>query len=240
LNNQLLEIPFAHRGLFDNKTIIENSIPAFEKALAGNHSIELDVHITADKKVVVFHDNNLERLTGIKNKITEINLSELKKIKLKNTESSIPIIEEVLELVNGKVSLLIDIKNGTTFGILENELLKSLKSYKGYIAVHSFSPYSRYWIKKNFPLIDTGQLVSAFDTSNSILNQSAIAANKLFRLFAKPDFLSCNIDLLPGLWTEKLRQNGIPVLSWTIKTKEQLDTAKRYSDNYIWENLSQG
>lgn len=237
MNKELLKNPFAHRGLFDNEYITENSIPAFESALNKNHSIELDIRITSDNKLVVFHDHNLERLTGIKKEINEIESSDLKNIKLKNSEQSIPAIDEVLELVNGRVAILIDIKNGRTFGILENELLKSLKNYKGYFAVHSSSPFSRNWIKRKSPEIEVGQLVSNFNNLNFLVKQGFMQLNKFSHNLVKPDFLSCNIDSLPDKWAERIRKNGIPVLSWTIKNTEQYEKAKKYSDNFIWEKI---
>ena len=93
----------AHRGLFDREKIPENSMLAFEKAIEKGYAIELDVNMTKDGYIVVFHDNSLKRMTGIKNDIATMTLSEIKKLKLLGTENRIPTFEDVLLQVSGRV-----------------------------------------------------------------------------------------------------------------------------------------
>lgn len=105
----------AHRGLHDvNGGIVENSIESFKLAIDKKYIIELDVHISKDGEIVVFHDDNLNRVTGVNKKISEVTYDEIKKLKLKNTDSYIPTLQEILMLVDGKVPLLIEIKNNGT------------------------------------------------------------------------------------------------------------------------------
>lgn len=99
---------FRHRGL--HKNVPENSIIAFQKALYRNMPIELDVRILKDSNIIVFHDNNLKRMTGIDKKIEECNYEEIKNIKLKNSLETIPLLIDVLNLINNKVLLLIEVK----------------------------------------------------------------------------------------------------------------------------------
>ena len=104
------ETPIAHRGLH-TKDIPENSLSAFENALKNNYAIELDVQFTKDKEVVVFHDENLKRMTNDTRNIEDVNYDELKNLRLGNTNEIIPTLEEVLELVDSKVAILIEIKD---------------------------------------------------------------------------------------------------------------------------------
>lgn len=94
-----------------NNGIIENSLEAFKLAIQKKYIIELDVHITKDNQIVVFHDESLHRITGLNKNISECTYDEIKDLKLRNTNSYIPKLEEVLMLVDGQVLLLIEIKN---------------------------------------------------------------------------------------------------------------------------------
>ena len=107
----IIAIPIAHRGL-DNGDVPENSMEAFKNAIEKGYTIELDVQLTKDKQLVVFHDSNLSRLTGDSRDINDVNYEELKDLKLENTNETIPTLNEVIELVNDQVPLLVEIKNG--------------------------------------------------------------------------------------------------------------------------------
>ena len=101
----------AHCGVHDIKNSIpENSIKAFEKAILKGYIIELDLHILKDDNVVVFHDDNLYSMTGVNKKIKDCTYNEIKNLKIQNTNSNIPLFKEVLELVKGRVPLLIELK----------------------------------------------------------------------------------------------------------------------------------
>lgn len=234
---KLLEKPFAHRGLYNNKDIPENSMLAFEKAINENYPIELDVRLTLDHKVIVFHDSNLHRMTDIQKNVSDLTLLEIKKIKLNYIGIFIPTIEEVLELTNGKVALLIEIKNKNTVGLIEKKVMESLKGYKGYFAIQSFNPLSCYWVKRNYPGIDAGQLSTNYKNYDVPFYKKFILQNMLLNFIVKPDFISYDIDGLPNNIVKRMREKEIPILSWTVKTKEQLEKAKKYSDNFIFEDL---
>ena len=104
----LLRRPFAHRGV--HSLFPENSMPAFEDAIKLNLGIELDIHLTKDEQIVVFHDDNLKRMTGANEYIKMLTYEQIKQYKLNNTEHTIPLLRDVLNLVKGKVPILIEIK----------------------------------------------------------------------------------------------------------------------------------
>ena len=130
---------YAHRGLFDNKKIVENTISAFKKALLDNLNIELDIRVTKDNKIVVFHDDNIKRLTCIDRLVKEMTYNELSNVKLLNTTDKIPLLEDILKLVNGRVTLLIELKENFSNNTL-NELNKLLIDYNGKVLLQSFNP----------------------------------------------------------------------------------------------------
>ena len=145
-NNFLKNNIIAHRGIYDNKKIFENSLEAFKKAIDKGYAIELDLRLTKDNKIVIFHDDKLERLTNEKGYIKDKNFIELEKIKLINN-SKIPTFKEVLDLVNGKVPLLIELKSNIKGTRLEKEVVKELKNYKGEYAIQSFNPRTILWFR---------------------------------------------------------------------------------------------
>ena len=114
----LKETIIAHRGVHNEKDIIENSLEAFKEAVNKNYIIELDVHFLKDGEVVVFHDDNIERMTGINKNLKDCTYDEIRNIKLLNKNTYIPKFSDVLKLVDGKVPILIELKNDNKVGLL--------------------------------------------------------------------------------------------------------------------------
>lgn len=227
----------AHRGMHNIKYgIPENSLEAFAKAIEYLYIIELDVHILKDKSVIVFHDDNLERMTGINKKVKETTYDEIRKLKLQNTNCYIPLLKDVLELVNGKVPIIIELKTDAKCGILEEETINILKQYKGQYAIKSFNPFSIYWIKKHNPEIIRGQLSSNFNNEKMNAIKKIVLKNMILNFITKPDFISYGIDGLPNRKVKRYRKTNL-VLGWTITNKSEMQKAKKYCDNLICENL---
>ena len=216
--------------------IPENSITAFKEAIKYNYIIELDVHILKDNNVVVFHDDNLRRLTGINKKIKDTTYDEIKNLKLLNTNEHIPLFLDVLKLVDGKVPLLIELKYDTKVGLLEDKLLSILKDYNGNYAFQSFNPRSLIYLKKKCPGILRGILVSDFKKTNINLFKRIILKRMIFNYLIKPDFLSVNYNFLKNRKIQKYKNNKL-ILTWTIRNKNDLDKYKSLCDNYIVENI---
>lgn len=229
----------AHRGMHNiNIGVPENSILAFEKAIKNNYIIELDLHILEDGNIVVFHDDNLERMTGINKKIKDTTYDEIKSLKLQDTNMNIPLFRDVLELINGKVPLIIELKYDVKTGILERETINLLKDYKGKYAIKSFNPNSIIWLKKNAPKIIRGQLSSNFRYDKINFIKKMFLKSMIFNKISKPDFISYDIRALPNNKINKLRKNKL-ILGWTIHNKEDMKKAKLYCDNYICENIEE-
>lgn len=234
--NFLINRPIAHRGLFNkNNKIPENSMIAFEKAIEKGYSIELDVHLLKSGELVVFHDDNLNRMTGVNRKIKDCKYDEIKNLKLQDTNYTIPLFKDVLKLVNGIVPILIEIKSDRKVGETEKALIDSLDGYKGEFAMQSFSPFSVKWFEKNFPEILRGQLASSFKNDKMFILKKFFLKNLYFNFLTKPNFISYCVNDVPNKRIESLRKSGKIILLWTIKTEKDLEKTK-FCDNIIFEN----
>jgi len=137
----------AHRGVH-NSNIPENTLPAFVKSVDKNYIIELDIHILTDNTIVVYHDHNLKKLTGVNKIIETLSYEHLSKIKI-DKKYIIPTLKQVMHIVNGKVPLLIEVKDMNNNSKFEEELVKILDEYNGEFAIQSMNPFVIDWFYKN-------------------------------------------------------------------------------------------
>lgn len=203
----------AHRGFYD-EYIPENSIQAFKKCLYRNIPIEIDVHLTKDKKVVVFHDFNLKRMTKLDKNIEDTTYDEIKDLKLNDTEETIPLLIEVLCLIKNKVPIIIEIKNKKV-GPLEKELIKILDSYNNFY-LQTFKMKSINYLKRKRPNYKIGIILF----KNKLLN------------IKKIDFICCYKIGIVSSKIQKYRQK-LKIIVWTINNKEEYEIFKNYGDFYM-------
>lgn len=232
----LKETIIAHRGVHNEKDIIENSLEAFKEAVNKNYIIELDVHFLKDGEVVVFHDDNIERMTGINKNLKDCTYDEIRNIKLLNKNTYIPKFSDVLKLVDGKVPTLIELKNDNKVGLLESSLVQILKKYNGKYAVQSFNPLSIMWFKNNYPNIIRGQLVCKFKNKKMDNIKKFILKTMFFNIITNPDFISHSVDDLSYKEVNKIKKNKF-ILGWTVRNKERYDELIKYYDNLICEKF---
>ncbi len=234
-NSWLVEQPIAHRGLHDKDTP-ENSLAAFSKAIEAGYPIELDVRLIADGTVVVFHDNSLSRLTENDGYIKFLNKEDLKYLTLKDSEEKIPTFEEVLNLVNGQVPLLIEVKNESKVGQLESKVIELLKDYKGEYAVQSFNPYVLEYFYKHAPSIPRGQLAGYFKGEKlTFFKKFALKRMLLNKKISRPDFISYEARHVPNRFTRKYKK--LPLLVWTVRSESEYLRVVKHCDNVIFENF---
>lgn len=218
----------AHRGI--HYTFLENTLLAFQQAIKENKIIELDVHLTKDHVVVVFHDNSLKRIFNINKDIKDLTLEEIRKLKL------IPTLEEVLELVQGKVPILIEFKFDNRVGLLEKNTSKLLDNYSGKFAVQSFHPLSLFWFRLNRPYYIRGYLVNSIFPDNFLLQ--FLLNNRLLKKVLKPDYLGINLSVLKTKQVIKLRKKYL-IIGYTLKTREEYQKYFLYVDNFICDISSE-
>ena len=234
-NSWLVETPIAHRGLHD-KDCPENSLSAFQKAILAGYPIELDVQMIADGTVVVFHDESLSRLTDNDGYIKFLNKSDLEILRLKDSKEKIPTFEEVLKFVDGKVPLLIEIKNSNKVGELEKKVIEMLKNYKGEYASQSFNPYVLEYFYKHAPNILRGQLAGYFKKEKlSFFKKYALKRMLLNKKISHPDFISYEAKKIPNRFTRKYKK--LPLLAWTVRSQSEYIRVVKYCDNVIFEDF---
>lgn len=222
----------AHRGLHNEK-YPENSLGAFENACKNGFGIELDIRLLKDGTPVVFHDRNAFRMCSIDKNINEITIDELEQFHLSKTEYTIPTLKQVLELIDGKAPLMIELKPVKKDEKIEKIVYSLLKDYKGEFAIKSFNPLTMMWFKKHAPEVLRGMLSSYFDGIQlPFLYKLIIKKLYMFNL-VKPDFISYSHNDLPNKYVKK---RDVPVIAWTINSPEMEKEVLQKADNIVFEN----
>ena len=234
----LTSTKFAHRGLYsDDGMIPENSLEAFDKAIENNYGIELDVSFTKDKKTVVFHDDNLLRMTGLNKKISDCTLEEIESLYLNGTDYKIPTFNEVLDLVDCKVPLIIEIKSNRDRDGLCNSVKNELNDYNGRFCIESFDPLIMSRIKKNMPDVIRGQLSMKFTKDNKAPKSLKIALEYLLLNFkSRPHFIAYNWIDSNNLSLRILRKLDIITVAWTVNSEKALEVSNERFDTIIFEH----
>ncbi len=229
----LLTTPIIHRG-YITETTPENSLGAFQKAMELGHPIEFDVQMTSDGHLVCVHDDNLKKLTGFDGDVRKTDYKTVKSLRILNTEETIPDFSEVLNLVNGKVPLLIEVKHQLSDSICE-KVVDELKGYKGEFALESFNPTYMKKFKKLAPEILRGQLGTVLKSGLGFFIDMAMKYLPL-NFLVKPDFICYNTKNLP---ISRLISNNLPIIAYTVNTEEEKIISDKYAVNYIFDNKKQ-
>lgn len=238
-----LGAPLAHRGLHDRAAgVIENSRAAARAAIAAGYGIELDVQLTADGEAVVFHDDEMPRLTGEPGLVRDYTAAALGRIALLGTDETVPSFAEFLALVDGRVPLLVEIKDqdgalGPDVGPLEARVAVLLAGYRGPAALMSFNPHSVATFATLAPDRPRGLTTCAFDTADWSLPDYRRA-----ELAALADaertgaaFVSHDRQDLDNPALVRLKGEGLPILTWTVRSPAQEAEARRVADNVTFE-----
>ncbi len=228
---------FAHRGLhgagIDGEITPENSLAAFAGAAARGFGLECDVQLTADDEAVVFHDFTLERLTAQPGPVIERTAAALAAITLAGGMETIPTLHRLLELVAGRVPLLIEIKTRREWPVsrLCWAVRRVLLGYRGAHGVMSFDPRAPAWFARHAPETPRGLIVTEENRQGA---RHAVERHlALWR--ARPDFLAYDIRDLPSRFAAMQRQRGIPIAAWTVRTPALLARADVHADAPIAE-----
>lgn len=230
---------YAHRGLFDNDSDApENSLAAFQKAVDAGYGIELDVQLSKDNKLVVFHDASLKRMCGIDGKVWDYTLEELQQMKLANSNETIPTFEQFLEVVNGKVPFILEFKLDraqTKVCELANEVLKN---YTGPYCIESFHPLALIWYRKNRPDVLRGQLCEEFFRNETYKGKPLfmILPYLPFNFITRPDFIAYNHLHAHNISRRICKAFGALNVTYTIKNTEEYERAKDKFDLFIFDS----
>ncbi len=232
-------VRFAHRGLHRDGSP-ENSLSAFEKAKEAGFGIELDVRLSKDGELVVFHDPTLTRMCGIEGKVIDYTTKELSKMSLCGTEEGIPSFRQVLELIDGAVPLLIEIKMDNDEKGVAERLLIELEGYSGDYIVESFNPLALRTVRRSRPSILLGIL------SCDYMAVAKYRGKLLYRLLQdlrlnflfRPDFIAYDKNGHSNSSLRYLRRTfGTPLFAWTVRSQEEeKDAIRNGFDSVIFED----
>lgn len=244
LPDAFLAAPIAHRALHDRAAgRPENSRAAIRAAVAAGYGIEIDLQLSADGVAMVFHDEDLARLTGIKGWVRDRSAAELSAIRLIDAEDGIPTLAEVLRIVDGRVPLLIEIKDqtlvpGGTIGPLEAATAQALSGYAGPVALMSFNPDSVAEMARLCPALPRGLTTGSYDYQD----YAPLAPDLCDRLREVPDYDRCTASFISHEAADlarprvaALRSQGARVLCWTIRSPKAERDARRVAENITFE-----
>jgi glycerophosphoryl diester phosphodiesterase len=238
----LVARPIAHRGLHaKSKGIIENAESAFDAAIKVNYAIECDVQLTADGEAMVFHDDDLDRLTEAKGPVKALSAKELKRVKLKSTTDRMQTLAELLEQVDGRSTLVIELKSlWDDDDTLVKRALQILEGYDGPCCLMSFDPSLVVCLREFSPHTVRG--IVADRTTHPYYNALPLAKRYAMRTFShlaqtQPHFVSYYWRGLPFEPVTEIRKLGHPVISWTVRSKEEASQALRYCDQVTFEGF---
>lgn len=243
LDDAFLGAPIAHRALHDVMDgRPENSRAAIKAAIDHGYGIEVDLQLSCDDQAIVFHDYALDRLAVATGPLRDLPSAVLSQTPLKGGDEGIPTLPEVLDLVGGRVPLLIEIKDqegamGPEIGPLEAATAAAIKGYDGPLGVMSFNPNAVACMAELCPHIPRGLVTSAFDYANWDLPTEICD-----RLREIPDydrvgasFISHDVVDLTRPRVAALKQAGANVLCWTVRSPEVEAEARKVAQNVTFE-----
>lgn len=237
---KFLGIYYAHRGLHDNHSQApENSMAAFQKAVEAGYGIELDVQVTKDQIPVVFHDFTLKRICGAEGKVCDYTYEELQQYHLCDSRETIPLFEEVLKLVDGKVPLIVELKVERTDLLVCEKADELLRRYQGLYCMESFNPLAVFWYRRHHKEVVRGQLSEHFLGTGEFRGVLYwVLQNLMLNFLTKPDFVAYNHEhakMLSRRLCRTLYRNM--AVAWTIKTQRELEEAKKHFDVFIFDSF---
>ncbi|MGF0537989.1 glycerophosphodiester phosphodiesterase [Agrobacterium sp. ES01] len=227
----LTERPIAHRGFHDmNKTIWENTLSGFTRAIEAGFAIECDLHIAADGVPVVFHDDKLQRLCGLNGDVRERTSAELGLLSIGGSSDRIPTLKQLLQLTKGKVPLVLELKGraGDDDGFPE-AVLDVLETYQGHVALMSFD----HWILRDLKAADCPYPVGL--TAEGVKPEAFFSHDEAMHLGL--DFISYSVAHLPNSFITAQRARKIPVITWTVRDETMRVKTYTYADQMTFEGF---
>ena len=236
--------PVAHRGLHDrDRGIIENMPAAAQAAISGNFSIECDIQLTADGEAMVHHDNALGRLTEASGALLGMTAAELKAVRFKDTAEHMMSLGDLCALVNGRVPLVIEVKSHFDGDRkLVRRMAEVLAAYSGPAVGMSFDPDQVLALREIMPALPRGIVAehtyTAADWPEATPAQREGMAHLRHAFRTGPQFIAYSVNELPAPapWIAR-NIFGLPLLAWTVRTREQRQRAARYADQMIFEGF---
>lgn len=226
------DVPVAHRGFHDmNKTVWENTLSAFSRAIEAGFAIECDIQLSSDSVPVVFHDHDLQRLCSLAGEVRERTAGELGMMSIGGTSDRIPTLKKMLDLVKGRVPLVIELKGidaEQDDGFVES-VLEVLEGYQGKMALMSFD----YHLLRALKSVDCPYPVGL--TAEGARPEQFEAHEEAMALGL--DFVSYAVAHLPNSFITALREKGTPVITWTVRDEIMRAQTYTYADQMTFEGF---
>ena len=228
--NKFFGRSFAHRGLHTrDQKIPENSMAAFRRAVEAGYGIELDIQLSKDKKIVVFHDDTLTRACGVDKRVDELTLAELQELPLFGTEERIPLFFDVLMLIQGQVPLIVELKTGRQNADLCKMSSEMMVAYQGPICMESFNPAIVGWFRDRSKTILRGQLSAPAKSFRSLPKMQAfLLSHMMTNGVARPQFIAFRAAK-KNLMVKLVHKIGCMSVVWTVD--ETMDAATYEAEN---------
>lgn len=238
--DMLFHPPVAHRGLWARDGAPENSLAAFEAACAAGYGIELDVQLSADGEAMVFHDDDLGRMTGAEGKLKDRAAHDLAELRLAATDEPIPTLMETLAVIGSRAMVHVELKTPYgAVGPLEQRVHDILIDHAGPVSVIGFNPYSHAWFADRYPGVLRGLDSYSYARAPHMSEDQRKSFAALEHVaIARPHFLALDVDMLPNEKARRLRAEGMPVVAWTVRSAEQWDSVKAECDNLVFEGFA--
>lgn len=223
--------PLAHRGLHHPGNLCpENSLAALAAALWAGFGAEIDVQLSADGEVMVFHDRHLLRLTGVRGRLADRHAEDIARLRLKGGRQTVPTLRQVLEEFSN-LPLLIELKMAEDGdNALAAAVADLLATHDGPAAVQSFDPELVGWFARNRPEIPRGLIAYQRRSFGHRVVEPRFLPE--FLELAQPDFLAWDVHSLPV--ASRLTGN-LPVLTWTVRSLRDRRRAAQHATNIIFE-----
>lgn len=237
MNAALWRTQYAHRGLHTkDKSVPENSMAAFSAAVEAGYGIELDVNITADDKIVVFHDDNLKRVCGVDRKIGDCTYKELQGYRLHGNSEKIPLFSDILALVGGAKAIIVELKSSHRNKALCERTAALLDKYTGPYCIESFDPRIVLWFKKQRPQTIRGQLSAGRRNYVSQPYYQTVLLSGLFtNIVTRPHFVAYKHEDSKMFKLGLYRLLGGKLFGWTVRDTDDAQRLIRYFDAIIFE-----
>lgn len=228
---------YAHRGLHTrDRSVPENSLAAFAAAVDSGYGIELDVTITADDKVAVFHDDSLVRVCGVDKAVTDCTYAELGGLRLFDTAERIPLLSEALALIGGRQAVIVELKSSRRRKALCEKTAALLDAYDGPYCIESFDPRIVRWFKKYRPQTVRGQLSAGFKNYAGLpLYQGWLLSGLYTNIVARPHFTAYKHEDAKLFKLGLFRMLGGKLVGWTVRDTDDAPRLRRYFDAIIFE-----
>jgi len=229
--NWLKDLPFAHRGLHDASAVVfENSLSACAEASDAGYNMEVDLQPSSDQIPMVFHDYQLDRMTNSHGEVRQVCAEDLRKLKLKESEDTIPTLRELLDLIQGKAGILLELKGkpGCDDGFVE-AVVQELQTYSGNIAIMSFHHHILETARAIAPRVSLGLTAEGDDKFYSIHRDIFEKTN--------PDFVSYEVGNLGCRFVSEFIQSGRPLISWTVRNEEDAAYSAKFAHQPTFEGF---